>query len=297
MAWRSLILMAVLAGTWTHAAAHEGPSDRVQTLTKSLEAQPNNAALFLERAQIYRQLGQSKKAMADVNRAGKILGPEAQSEIHYQRGLIHRDAGRHVSAEKALTRALRGQPDHGPALEARAVVRVRRGRLRGAIADYTRAIARRPTPERFLARGALQERQGHWKEAAEGYEEGMEGLRGPVSLRIALIRVETQRKRYPQALALIDAIQKRATVPTEWLLRRGDVLTKAGRGEDASKSYKEALHLAEVRQKKRPSDLNSAHRAWAYLGLGQIRQARELLHRLAKRNPSFPLVQRLLKRL
>ncbi len=295
MAWRSLVLTALIVSTPNVGVAHEAPSARVQALTRALEAQPNNAALFLERAQLYRELGQAKKALADVNRAGKILGPQARWEMHYQRGLIHRAAGRHVSAEQALTRALRGQPDHGPALEARAAVRTTRGRFRGAIADYTRAIARRPTPERFLARGALQERQGQWEDAAEGYGEGMKGLGDPVSLRIALIRVETQRKRYAQALALIGAVQERAPVPTEWLLRRGDVLTQAGRSAEASKSYKEAMRLAELRQKKRPSDLNSAHRAWAYLGLGQILQAQKILHGLAKRNPSFPLVQRLLK--
>jgi tetratricopeptide (TPR) repeat protein len=113
---------------------------------------------------------------------------------------------------------------------------------------YTRVIASlsQPTPEYYLERAKALEAVGetHIGEALRGIDEGIDKLGPLVTLQLYAIDLEVNRQHFNAALERLDVIAPWLR-PERHLQRRGEVLLRAGRVEEARISLSEALALLE----------------------------------------------------
>ena len=100
-----------------------------------------------------------------------------------------------------------------------------------------------PAPELFIARARALVAAGakHHEEALRGLEEGLALLARPVTLELEALEIELTLKRFDDALARLDRLAAAAPRPEPWLVRRGEILERAGRLADSRRAYTAAL--------------------------------------------------------
>lgn len=208
-----------------------------------------------------------------------------------ERARLRADAGDPAGAEEALASALAGPlppGERGEAHELRARLRLGRGDPEGARADLTAAIEARPTPERYLLRGRIDEAAGDLDAAARGYREGLDHLGGAVVLELALIRVERERGHLALAIARIDALIRRAPVAADLRLERAAILAAAGDREGAEAELGRALQEIDGVLERRPSALHALTRARILAALGRRAEARTIAAAIEREHPKLP---------
>jgi tetratricopeptide (TPR) repeat protein len=276
------VVLVALAGA--AAAAHPGLHHDISAATAAIEKEPKSADLYVDRAFLLRLDEELDAALADLDHARELDATNLR--VAAERGMTLSALGRDKDADVELTRFV-GHGGTAPTFAERAKVRERLGRTREAVADLTSAIALRPDIELYIARGALQESLGDLAGAAQGYTEGRAKLGEAVTLDLALIRVETGRKRYASALELIEAQLGRAAVKTDWYLRRADVLAAAGRTTEAQADREAALREADAAIERTGSGMNLYSRAKAQAALGRIEDAKHDLLLVLEKSPRF----------
>jgi tetratricopeptide (TPR) repeat protein len=267
------------------AAAHEGVAAEITALGVKIQKAPKNTSLYIERAALFRREGQFLPALADLAIAEK-LDPQRR-EIILEKGLTFAAKGATKEAEALLSAYLAAGLPSAKAFEVRGSIREGGKRFVEARADYAAAVALKPDPDLFLARGRMDEKLGRMDDAALGYEEGMRVLSGAVVIRLALIRVENKRGGYDRAISLIDEMLGQIPVKAEWLLLRADQHAAAGRPEKAREDREEALREAETRIASRPNDFARIARAKALRALGRPEDAIKELEVVVGHAPKF----------
>jgi predicted RNA polymerase sigma factor len=86
---------------------------------------------------------------------------------------------------------------------------------------------------------------GKPEEALRGLDEAIHKMGPLVTLELPAMDLEVSMKHYDAALARIDAVMARLQRKETWLVRRAEILRKAGREDDAKKNYREALAAIE----------------------------------------------------
>lgn len=287
---------AALLAAPTTAHGHAGLRAEVTRLDASLRARPHDVELLLRRAEAQRRRARFAAAFADLRRALELR--PADRRLALELGLLCAAIKLPRCAERSLSRFLAAGPEVFAALRARARARRDLGRRRLAVADYSRALrAARARPNLYLERGRLQIRLGDFDGAARGYAEGLARLGGSVVLRRALIAVQLRRRRYQEALRLVEPLLKRARVKTPWLLERARIHRAAGRARAAATDYAAALREANRVLGRRASSVHLVTRARVLLALGRARAARRDLLAALARSPRFEQARRLLARL
>ncbi len=276
-------------------AAHEGVSAEITALDVKIQRQPKDAALLVQRAALLRREGQFVRALADLAKAVEI--EPNRHNIALEKGLTLAAKGDVKEAEIALSAYLASGPPSARALEARGKVREGAKRFAEARADYAAAIALRPDPELFLARGRVDEALGHWDDAARGYEEGLKALSGAVVLRLALVRVEAKRGKFDRAIALVDETLATLPLKADWLLLRADLHMQAGRADAARRDREAALHELDERMARRPTDLTRMTRAKALLALSRKKEAIAEIEIVVARAPQLEEARTLLTKI
>jgi tetratricopeptide (TPR) repeat protein len=243
-----------LAWSWSFpwpAAAHGPIHEQIAALTSRIEADPQNAALYLKRGELQSHDRHWDEALADYARAAQLDPTLAAVDLARGKTLLH--AGSPDRAKSALDRFLAAHPEHAEALATRARALVILGQRLVATADYARAIAAtesrgRPNPEYYLERARALAGEGgdHIGRALRGLEEGIERLGPIMSLQLEAITLELAGKRYDAALARLDALAAQSPRQEPWLARRGAILEQAGRGAEARRAYEQALVAIEA---------------------------------------------------
>jgi len=280
-----VVALACLALGSAEARAHPGLHHDIERMTVAIAADPYNVNLYVGRAHYYRLQGDFDASLSDLDLALELDGKSL--DVALGRGLTLSAMGRDAEAEAALNSFVAGGGASVPAFAGRAEIRARAGRLDEAIADYTRALEVQRDIDVYLTRGALQEAKGDLAAAAAGYEDGLAQLGGAVTLRLALIRVETARGGYEPALQLIDKELREVPVKTEWYLRRAKVLEAAGRTEESRQALDLALTEADRVIGMRSSGIHLSSRAQVYLALGRLEDARLDLNEVLLKSPRF----------
>jgi tetratricopeptide (TPR) repeat protein len=277
-ATRLVVLLLALAGSALpapQALAHGSFHDRVGAASSRIEREPANAAPYLERSVLYREHGDYALALADLE-AGARLDP-GRREVDLLRGRLHLARGRPDEAVPPLERLLEQSPDDPAANLVLARALAAAGRHLEASERYSRAIDHAPValPEPYLerARTLLAAGDEHRDDALRGLDEGMQRLGPVVALAMLAIEIETQGGRVDAALARLDGLAARSPRQETWLSRRGEILERAGRREEARASY--ARVLAEL-------DTLPAHRRQTPAMRQLESQARERHDRLAR---------------
>ena len=99
------------------------------------------------------------------------------------------------------------------------------------------------------------------------------------------------------ALKIIDSALTRASVKTEWHLRRADVLAASGQPEKARAELERALVEANRILVKRPTGMHLFSRARVYLAMGRLDAAKRDLRVAVRKAPRFAEANELLRKL
>jgi tetratricopeptide (TPR) repeat protein len=277
------------------AAAHPGLHHDIARATEAIDREPARADLYVERAYLERLGEEYDNALADLDQARK-LNP-AEIRVAAERGMTLSAMGRYAEADVELTRFLAKGGGTAPVFAERAKARERLGNKRAAVADYASAIALQPNMEFYVARGTLQESLGDLAGAADGYRDGIARLGDAVNLDLALIRVETSRKRFDEALSVIDRQLARSAIKTDWYLRRAEVLEAAGRTSEARTEREQALLEANRALERNANGIRLYSRAKVQVALGRIDDAKNDLTQVLEKSPGFAEARELLAQL
>jgi tetratricopeptide (TPR) repeat protein len=233
-----LLFCSSLAG-FSHGDMHL----QIQEVTRDLEKQPRNAALYLKRGEVFRAHGDFDSAHADLERAA-LLEPRMEV-LPLARGRLFYEANWPQSAKMALDSFLRNHTNHVEALALRARCLVKMGQRLDGVKDYTRAIefAADPQPELYLERAQALNDEGpvHYAEAVKGLEDGMKKMGPLVTLQLYAIDLEVKEKKYDAALARLDNASAASPRKETWLARKGEILQTAGRPDQACDAFRSAL--------------------------------------------------------
>jgi tetratricopeptide (TPR) repeat protein len=228
------------------AAAHVALDDQIAALTSRIGADRRNASLYLRRAELRRARSEWPAAEADYRAARRLDPGLAAADLGLGRMLL--DAGRPGPARAVLDRFLVRIPGNLEGLRARGEALARLGRPLEAARDFTRAIAaarppRLPAPEDYLrrAQALAGAGAGHLDEAIRGLDEGIAALGPIVTLELLAVDLETRLGRHEAALGRIERAASVSPRQEVWLLRRGGILERGGRRDEARRAYGDAL--------------------------------------------------------
>lgn len=254
-------------------AAHEGLHEQIIAVTIEIKKEQKNPALYLKRAELYRLHREWKNAENDFKRAERLKPNLAI--VDFGRGKLWFDAQRFTAAKIALERFLAKEPDNFEAVLTLARVFSKLNETENAVKYFTRAISLSPadSAEIYLERSQILATKGKIEEAVRGLDEGSESFGGLVVLKIAAIDLEVKRGYYEVALARLDKLAELLPRKESLLLKRGEILLKAGKKCEAVKAFTESLNAIEIL-----SDFQKSARAI------QIMKSR--LHKQLKQAPS-----------
>lgn len=279
-----LVLALALVIGDRDARAHDEPSRAIATLDAALEESPGDVDKLLARAALLRAAGKLERAALDAGLAS-MLDPFRQ-DVWIERALVAKAQGDAALAERGLSRIVDAGGASVVVLVARAEIRASQQRFSEARADYDAALAKRPDPELYLARGRVDEAMNRLDRAAEGYAEGVNAT-SAIALRLALVRAERARGKPERALAVLtDAITTQAP-KAEWLLLRAEVYDEMGKRPSAARDRAGALAEIDAALRAKPTDLHHTRRAKALLALGRNEEALRVLKAVVKRSPSY----------
>lgn len=242
MRHRLAAVTLVMCCTAATAHAHGDVHVQIQAVSREIAAAPS-AALYLKRAELYHAHEEYPLALADYDDAEK-LNP-ALAAIRYARGRTFFHAGMFAPARAQLDAYLEKNSTHAEAFLLRARVLVALKRYPEAVRDFDRnlALLPHPLPECFLERAAALTAAGQKPAALAGLDEALRRCGNLVTLQQAAIALELELGRPEAALARIDRVLADLPRKESWLVRRGEILERAGRPAEARHTFAEALAL------------------------------------------------------
>ncbi len=174
----------------------------IKIATKALTVKKPDYQAYMERAASYSRLHRDKDALADLDKFISLGGAKRNAyerrasilenlhqyerahsdylimqKLHYDDGTALKEAScleklnKNQEAITCLTNLLKRNPEDDAGYEARGRIQVKLGRLKEAIADYTRAIQLIPSPTIYKERAAAYEKMGRKDLAAQDRKE------------------------------------------------------------------------------------------------------------------------------
>ena len=221
--------------------AHGDLHNQIAQITKQLEGEPKNAQLYHKRGELHRAHGEYSEALADYAVA-ETLDPKLDV-VFLSRGRALSESDDFASSLKALDRFLARQPDHVEARWLRGRVLGRLNRRDEAEKEFAHVIAAtdEPSPEQIIERAQNLEHAGRIDDALVTINTGIQKLGNLVTLEMEGLDLELQLKRYDDAIKRLDNLIARADRKESYLVRKAEVLHKAGKDELAQRCYADAL--------------------------------------------------------
>jgi len=231
------------SATPPNASAHADLLLQIEAVSLEIDKDPNNVELYLRRGTLRREHLEFETSYADFDKA-EALSPQLEI-IDFMRGRLFLDWGWPLSARASLDRFLSRQPRHVDALISRARALTKLNLRLAAARDYDAALAvsPEPGPDLIIERAQVLMTEGPEQVAAavQGLDEGLKRLGPLVTLQLFAIDAELKLKNYDGALVRVDKVAARSPRKETWLARRAEILTQAGRPEEAKQAYESAL--------------------------------------------------------
>jgi tetratricopeptide (TPR) repeat protein len=152
-------------------AALDRNEEAIATYGRVIVLQPDFVDARLNRAILLRERGDLSLASSDIARALRYRPNDAR--LLCLQGLIEMGLGRHAAASEAFTRSIEADPLLADPWANRAIVAIRRGELRAALHDLTKALALREDAAILYNRGRVFESRRQWPKAADDYSRAL----------------------------------------------------------------------------------------------------------------------------
>jgi tetratricopeptide (TPR) repeat protein len=133
--------------------------------------QPDLVDARLNRAILLRERGDLSLANSDIAHALRYRPNDAR--VLCLQGLIEMGIGHHAAASDAFTRSIEADPLLADPWANRAILAVKRGDLRGALHDLTKALALREDAAILYNRGRVFESRRQWQKATDDYSRAL----------------------------------------------------------------------------------------------------------------------------
>ena len=239
-----LVMMLSVNKTFAHGTFHE----RIQSVTAKIEQDSLNAELYLDRGEMYRYHNEWQKALTDYDRAAALDSNLAS--VHLYRSQLMLENKKYENALTAIKHYLKQKPEDFHAVIIRARILGLLGLDLAAADDYAHALSKlaKPLPEYFIEHARILATAGdqYIDMALETLDAGTKRLGPVVTLQLFAIKLATRKKDYDGALSRLAKISSQSRRQEKWLLRRGEILLKAGQPEKALLSFNEALQKIEA---------------------------------------------------
>jgi tetratricopeptide (TPR) repeat protein len=223
--------------------AHDEPYHRIDEITIEIEYNPDNLDLYIERGELYRLTSQLDLALSDFDQLA-LLDPDHET-VNFHCGRLLFEAGQHQPARIALDQFLSVYPDdlQGLMVRARVLRKLKQPLL--AVQDYSHALSlvSYPTPVLIIeqAEALVEVGESYVDLAIQSLDDAIQKHGPLILLESCAIELELGHYHYDAALARIDRLLQGTTRKERWLVRRGEILEKAGRIEEARATYEDAL--------------------------------------------------------
>jgi hypothetical protein len=151
------LFLPILAGS---VRAHGPLHGQIERLDRAIRADPDNARLRLERAELHRIDENPGAALRDLEAAARL--DPGLHEVDLCRAALDYESGRPEAALLVVDRYLSRVPDHGEALRLKARIELSLERPAEALASFVAALAHleRTTPDDYQERARLQKAAG-----------------------------------------------------------------------------------------------------------------------------------------
>jgi predicted negative regulator of RcsB-dependent stress response len=250
--------MVAMAWAWVMAPgrvmAHGNDFEMIFALTQELAKRPGDAGLLLERAEVYRAHGDLEVARRDLEAA--IAAQPKFQPARVRLAMVCRDQGRLDEALRWLDEAVAAEPGQPYVRSVRSDVYRRLGRHAEALADLEAIVASKdvePVPQLYLdrARVQLSMPKPDTNAVVAGLDQGIERM-GPVpSLHLMALDLEEGSGQVDAALRRIDGLAKESSRKERWMERRGDLLARIGRVDDARRAWADAIAAIDALPERR----------------------------------------------
>src|SRR5436190_4352464 len=241
------------------AIAEDDILEAMDAVNRKLAEAPRDPALLVQRSQLYTLKGQYDLAVADLNQAGQVGGVPS---IEYEKAKLFLTAGWNETGLEYASRYVAANPNDYQGYLVRARLLTRLNRLPEAADDYFKVMEKnRETPLDVYIEGAKavsSEDGAYLPQALKMIEQGITRIGPVVTLQSAALEAEMRQGSWDAALARVDKIAQQSPRKDTWLAKRGDVLVKAGRYDEARKAYQSALEAIEKlgpNQRRQPTTI------------------------------------------
>ena len=276
--WRVRIVSIVAATlslclSLAAARAHVRDPAETEAADARVRSHPQDAEVWVARAQLRLRWGDAPGALADLDRALRLGAHPPRFAL--ERGLALLELGQVVSAEEQLGDFLERHPLHVQARASHARALALLGRPAEAARELEHAIegSEAPTPDLYLgrARVLLEADAGNPSRALESPEEARARLGPLVVLESYALDLEQRAGRFDDALVRIGRLAAGSSRPEPWLIRRATILEKAGRPRAAVQSLRSALLAIErLPPQRRSAPATTRLQAQASLSLERL---------------------------
>ncbi len=215
----------------------------VADYTEVIEADPNFAEYYFDRAGLLRRLGRDAEALADYTTATRVSPPFA--EAFYNRGDLLLELGDPEAARADLDRVLEIDPDFTDAYVNRAGIRLAAGDPEGALQDARQGLARDPENPHLLAvLGQAHADLGAGDQARSAFDRALADPGAPAAAWAGRAAIRFDRGDLAGALDDLDRAVGLTPEDVAVLFNRALVLRELGENGRALVDLREAHALA-----------------------------------------------------
>ena len=299
---RMLLSVCLATGSLAAAAAslwaHPDTPRRLEEVARELEQRPGAPDLLYRRGclRLDEEYADYPQAVRDLTAA---LKDPSIADVRLFRAIAYRHLGETAKALADLDAYVRAVPEDARAYEQRFEARLAAGRKREAAADLEKALHIQPRADLYARLATLHEEAGAPAKAIQTYEDGIARLGRPLELMVALVDTAVRARATAKALEWVGVLEAEGGRRERWRLTRAEILEGAGRTAEARAAYQEVLTLHEARAAaggflSQPMRLEQAQ---ALAGLGRKDEAKALVASLPETFKGRAEYQRLAERL
>ncbi|MEL7532300.1 MAG: hypothetical protein AAFN10_13365 [Bacteroidota bacterium] len=228
--------------------AHGPVHELINEVSKQIEADPQNARLYLERGEYYRLDHNFDASYSDLLFAER-LDSSLHIDVAFHLAQLFSEQRYPQSALTYIDKFLAAYPQHVKGLITRAGIYKQLGQDSLSVNDFSEALrfAKEPRPHHFLeiAQATLRTDSTDFIGAKYWLAKGERVLGFNIVLRSYAIEIDRLAQDWPAAIAKVDDIISRLARHEKWLLYKAELLEEAGQIPQAIETYEATLKAIE----------------------------------------------------